>query len=127
MSEERNSQVHPVIRNIINQVSEGVAEPLFADGDLIRAAIFDVIDAGDRAENNDTWPLWHPFSDVETDARMRFCDAVKDRIRVLQSPPFNIGIKLENYCSYHIRQRLGLPDPKGVICADGGKQSCGDE
>ena len=128
---ERNSQVHPVIRGIINRVSAQVMEePLFADSQVIHTAIMDVIGSGDPTFSNGhvptPWPLWHEFPDVANEARERFCDAVKDRIRVLQAPPFNLGIKLENYCGYHIRQRLGLPESQRVICADGGKQDCGD-
>lgn len=89
---------------------------LIADASVIRAAIADVIDAGDPDLKVTDWALWHPFETVATDARMRFIDAVERRIRELQSPMFNLGVKLQNLCNRHAKALL--PEPTVSLCAD---------
>lgn len=108
-------------RSVPDAVATEVPAPrrlLLADAGVIRTAMLDVIDGCDPEAKGMPWALWHPFEGVGTDARTRFCDAVIERIQVLQSPTFNLGIKLENYCSIHRSMRLPLPTTsKCVDCA----------
>lgn len=55
----------------------------FADTATIRAAIFDVIDAGDR--NGEPWLLLQDESEAQTELRGRFADAVVSMIEELQT------------------------------------------
>jgi hypothetical protein len=92
-----------------------------ADAGVIAAAILEVLDAGRHC--GETCDLKHERhfypndeGEEETENRTKFVDEVMYRIRVLQSPTFNLGIKLENYCNRHKGARL--PEPTVQFCPD---------
>lgn len=84
-----------------------------ADINVIRAAIFDVADAGHICSA--ACGIKHPWyfdqneSDEQTEHRAKFVDAVEARIRDLQGPMFNLGVKLQNLCERHKIARLPFP------------------
>jgi hypothetical protein len=69
--------------------------PLWADAATVRAAIADVLDAGDPSTTpvgfqcSMPWLFWLDESDEQTELRGRFLDAVLLRITQLQHPPHN--------------------------------------
>jgi len=84
----------------------------FADTQTIRAAIFDVIEAGDK--EGVAWLLAQDESDEETERRCRFADAVVSMIEDLQT---NLHfIKIQDLCPTHIREVL--PRPTTEICVE---------
>lgn len=89
--------------------SSVTAEPQinFASDVIVRAAIFDVLDAGQWELNSSD------ESDEETERRYLFASAVQKRICELQSPPHH-GVRLENLCERHRRQ--ALPKPTVLVC-----------
>ena len=93
---------------------------LMADASVIRAAIADVQDSGWECSRDcgvtHSWFFRDDEDDDQTEHRQRFTDAVIRRIVELQKPPFNLGMKLENYCPRHMRGRL--PRPTDHVCAD---------
>ena len=103
------SQVHPVFQDILDSISPNSKPSLFADESVIRTALMEVFEEKEFATH-------HPFADVANTARMDFADEVVKQIRRLQAPPFRLGVKLQNYCPTHIRQRL--PAPEAHVCAD---------
>jgi hypothetical protein len=84
---------------------------LFASKSAIRAALFDVIDAGDAG---DAWIFTQDESDQESERRQRFANVVMTMIEDLQSN-FRFT-KLENLCPTHIRE--ALPRPSAMVCAE---------
>ena len=84
---------------------------LFASKSTVTAAIFDVIDAGDKGE---PWIFAQDESDTETERRHRFADAVVSAIEDLQST-FKF-IKLENLCPRHRTE--ALPVPSAQVCVE---------
>jgi hypothetical protein len=82
----------------------------FADTATIRAAIFDVIDAGDEGY---AWEFPLNESDRQTERRTRFADAVVSMIEDLQSN-FKF-VRLENLCPRHRGE--ALPMPSVQVCA----------
>ena len=87
----------------------------FADVLTIRAACFDVIDAGCTLRERSPWYFDYSgvSEDVNNETRSAFVDAVIERIAELQAPPHS-GVKLENLCSRHIKQVL--PKPTVGVC-----------
>jgi hypothetical protein len=92
---------------------------LFASKSTIRAAIFDVIDAGDSEDDpwkeGAAWLLLKSESEVESERRYRFADAVIGMIEDLQELPFKFT-KLENLCPTHMRE--ALPRPSAAVCTE---------
>jgi hypothetical protein len=84
----------------------------FADPATIRAAIFDVIEAGDQ--DGTAWLLAQDESDEESERRCRFADQVVSMIEDLQSN-FKFT-KLENLCPTHIRE--AIPRPTSQVCVE---------
>lgn len=87
----------------------------FAGVATIRAAVFDVLDAG---RNGDAWlffraPMQTYSEDRIVEDRGEFADQVIARIAELQNPPHE-GVKLENLCETHKRQVL--PRPSKMVC-----------
>jgi len=98
-----------------------MSDNLFIDVATLRAALFDVLDSESpmwRADiDSRSWRFNHKDeSPQETRQRGLFVDAVVKRAQTLRSAPFNLGIKLENYCPRHIKLRL--PDPTATYCTD---------
>ena len=93
---------------------------MFAGVATIRAAIADVLDAGEDATGctcsaqRHAWSFSFSEGERETENRSRFMDAVIKRIGELQTPPHE-GIKLENLCPRHRRE--ALPAPTARICS----------
>lgn len=94
---------------------------MFAGVATIRAALFDILDRGDR--DDQPWAFYeHDHGGVkglawtEDDANVErrvFVDNVLARIAELQAPPHD-GIKLENLCDKHKRE--ALPAPTAKVC-----------
>jgi len=95
-----------------------MSDNLFIDVATLRAVILDVLDSGDISA--DMWEgdfdTWEVTEDEATENRGLFVDAVIKRVQTLCAPPFNLGVKLENYCPRHIKMRL--PVPSAISCAD---------
>jgi len=89
-----------------------VMKELFASKSTIRAAIFDVVDAGDK--DGEAWLFERNESESETERRGRFADAVVSKIEDLQSN-FKF-VKLENLCPRHRCE--ALPVPTAQVCAE---------
>ena len=96
---------------------------MFADETVIRAALMDVLDqhadwdvmfwSGSEIGFDGNTP-----DDVANSARLEFADAVQKRILELQSPPHNLGVKLENYCPRHMRLKLPFPTVNTCVGCD---------
>lgn len=113
--EDFGNEDKPSIPTGLDSQRQGV-EPLFADASVIRAALMDVIDVTEWKfyEGRDNGR--YVREEVATAERGAFADAVEKRIRELQSSPFNLGLKLENFCDRH--KRLRLPQPTSSSCSD---------
>lgn len=111
-----SDNVHEVFKPLLDSIR--ARRVLIADGSVVRAALMDVIDTDDPEGGVLTgWMgLWHPFESVADETRGRFADAVIKRIKELQSPMFNLGVKLENLCERHKAARL--PAPTADFCSD---------
>lgn len=94
---------------------------LWADAATVRAAVLDVIDAGEGG----WWELYDDRSDPERTEddvnlqRSNFAAAVQWRIRELQQ--LHNYPQLANYCDFHKRRRLPLPTT--FVCADCERQA----
>lgn len=95
----------------------------FADTKTIRAALFDVIDAGCTCDSGEKHP-WEldddlndpaQTEDVVNERRARFVDAVIDRIADLRSIPGET-IKLQDLCERH--KKAVLPKPTAQVCVE---------
>jgi len=85
---------------------------LFASKSTIRAAIFDVIDVGEK--DGSSWLFFRNETESQSATRQRFADAVVSMIEDLQSN-FRFT-KLENLCPTHMRE--ALPRPTSQVCAE---------
>lgn len=102
---------------------------MFAGAATIRAAIFDVIDAGCSCESGEKhpWELDENINDPEStedvvnQQRSRFVDAVIKEIANLQAPPHD-GIQIQNLCDHHKREVLPVPTAAVCgMCREGGR------
>ena len=103
------------------QINLDDTRQMFAGTATVRAAIFDVIDAGCSCFSEEhPWELYKNPNDDEQDEdigsaqRERFVDDVIARIAELQQPPHH-GIKLQDLCPKHIK--AALPESTAQWCS----------
>jgi hypothetical protein len=120
------SRLNPVERRIAQAMER---DKQFASFTVVRAAIADVLDAGDVAlppagSHPHPWIFGVDEREEQTECRERFIDAVCTRIVELQSPPHNMDARLraktttvESYqheCPKHGPYNCGVDDCRAV-------------
>lgn len=94
MRHDGSSRLSPVERRIAQAIER---DRQYASLTVIRAAVFDVLEAGYRFRNHAKpvpWLFFHDESDEQSEVRERFLDAVTARITELQAPPHNMDARL---------------------------------
>jgi hypothetical protein len=104
-------------------------QSLWADAATIRAALMDVVDAGDPEMAGRIWFFYERINgmniwseDFANKQRVGFADAVLRRLAELQSPPHNAP-RLDTLCPTHIRRRLTPYDGWCTDCTRERKES----